>query len=139
MQAAHIQDREQGKAHPLQKPEYCISTLVEKGKWGRDGTGFTPVTGLWSELTKERMTQDVRKVQSIYRYPKQLYNAFDRVSLCPAMALPLQLHRIQIASIHSVEHFTGRCNSELGLHHHKGYQVHGSEEDDSREALQSNH
>lgn len=64
--------RDQGKSHALQKPEYCISTLVEKGKWGRDGTGFSTVAGLWSELTNERMTEDVRKVRSILFYGFEL-------------------------------------------------------------------
>lgn len=73
------QSKEQGKPHALQRPDYCVSTLMERGKWGR---GTSSPAMMWSEVTAQRMAVDVRgcKLRSIYRYPKERNNAFSRVS-----------------------------------------------------------
>jgi hypothetical protein len=62
------------KARVHQRPDFSNSTLVGRCKWGKSLS-----TGLWSEVTTERMTADVRKLRSLYKHPQQNYNAFDRV------------------------------------------------------------
>lgn len=77
VQSSDRSKRNDGGASGQQRPAYCISTTVSRGKWG---TGN--ISGLHSEITPDRMTEDVRKLRSLYRYPKELNNAFSRVRLC---------------------------------------------------------